>query len=228
MNIPQLSDAKVVVLALAEHCAFAPGQRASLRRNQGVPLTDARNIGWFRHLIAQLRREAEREQRPLPRDETIFLLATLLADDRTVLRSISKGEGLPDAPLNLGASLDQVEREQDGDRWKKKMELKPDPQRKESRFERRLRMLLDAELTPDGAGELPFRLRQCVRLVLSLRDGKARIAWSQLLYDLWRWNWSNRPVRREWARAFYGDPRAFPRVDGSNETREELPTDIPI
>jgi len=225
MKRPELSDADAAVLALAEHCAYSPGQRASLRRNQGITLAEARNIGWFRHVIAQLHREARKENRRVPPDEIIFLTATLLADDRTFLDAVAKHGELPLAPRNLGTSLDEVEKVQDPEAWAKKMQLKSDPQRRESRFERRLRMLLDAELAWDGTGELPFRLRQCVRLVLSTRDGTCRIAWSQLLFDLWRWNWPSRPVRREWAQAFYGDPRAM------NATTEphpeaELATDI--
>ncbi len=224
MNIKEMQElTDAIVLALAEHYAHAPGQRASLRRSQGVPLAEARNVGWFRHLMAQLRREAKGKGTRFPPDEVVFLSATLLADDRDFLKAFAKAEGMPSAPRNLGTSLDKAEREQAPDAWKKKM--RPDPQRRESRFERRLRLLLDAEFTRDGTGELPFRLRQCVRLVLSTRDGTCRIAWNQLLFDLWRWNWSNRPARREWAQAFYGDPRLHERNQAVEPT-EERATDI--
>lgn len=227
MTKPELSDAERIVRALMEHCTGSPAHGASLRRNQGRTLAEAKDVGWFRHLAAQLRREAEKQGRPLPLDEVIFLVATLLAGDRAALRHFAETEGLHDAPANLGKSLDEVERQLDPDAHAKKMQTKPDPQRRESRFERRLRLLLDAELTWDGQGELPFRLRQCVRFVLS---GKGAIAWPQLLYDLWRWNWPSRPARREWAQAFYGDPRALKQARKETDTEPpvELDTDIEV
>lgn len=206
MTRPELSDAENIVRALFEHCAGSPAHRASLRRSQGRTLTDAKDVGWFRHFLAQIRREAKDPDRHLPKDGVIFLVATLLAEDRAALRQFAKTDELPSAPVNLGKSLDEVELLLDPKAHAKKMQAKPDPQRRESRFERRLRLLLNAELSWDGQGELPFRLRQCVRFVLS---GKVGIAWPQLLYDLWHWNRPSRPARWEWARAFYGDPRSL-------------------
>jgi CRISPR type I-E-associated protein CasB/Cse2 len=219
----ELSDAERVVRVLLEHCSTSPKQRASLRRSQGRTLAEAKDVLWFRHLLAHLRREATSENRL--NDELIFFVATLLAGDRAVLKNFSLSETLGDVPSNLGASLNEVERKQDQEAWNKKMSLKPDPQRRESRFERRLRLLLDAELTRDGQGDLPFRLRQCVQFVLS---GDVKISWEQLLYDLWRWNWQNRPARREWAQAFYGDPQWLKKSQKENELESpiELETDI--
>ncbi|MDX2007843.1 MAG: type I-E CRISPR-associated protein Cse2/CasB [Meiothermus sp.] len=227
MTRPELSDAEQIVRALMEHCAGSTAQGASLRRSQGRTLTEAKDVGWFRHLLAQIRREAERQGRPVPSDETIFLIATLLSGDRAALRRFAETEALAGAPANLGKSLDGVEYKFDPKAHEKKMEAKPNPQRRESRFERRLRLLLDAELTWDGQGELPFRLRQCVRFVIS---GKGEIAWPQLLLDLWRWNWPSRPARREWAQAFYGDPRALKPTlkTGDTEPPVERETDIEV
>lgn len=227
MTRPELSDAENIVRMLFEHCANSPAHRASLRRSQGRTLTEAKDVGWFRHFLAQIRWEAEKQGRPLPLDEVTFLVATLLAGDRVALRQFTETEGLPSAPANLGKSLDEVERLLNPEAYTKKMQAKPDPQRRESRFERRLRLLLDAELTWDGQGDLPFRLRQCVRFVLS---EKGAIAWPQLLCDLWRWNWPSRPARREWAQAFYGDPRALKqaRKESDTEPPVELETDIEV
>lgn len=227
MTRPELSDAESIVRLLFEHCAGSPAHGASLRRSQGRTLTEVKEVGWFRYLLAQIRREAKRQGRPVPSDETIFLIATLLAGDRAALRHFAETEELAGAPANLGKSLDEVEYKLDPDAHAKKMQAKPDPQRRESRFERRLRLLLDAELTWDGQGELPFRLRQCVRFVLS---GKVGIAWPQLLYDLWCWNWPSRPARREWAQAFYGDPRTLKQARKETDTEPpvELETDIEV
>ena len=220
------SDAENIVRVLFEHCSNAPAQRASLRRSQGRTLAEAADISWFRHLVAHLRREAEKQGHSLPTDELIFLVATLLAEDRQAIKFFAEKERLADAPLNLGKSLDEVEKQQDPEAHLKKIQTKPDPQRRESRFERRLRLLLDAELTWDGQGELPFRLRQCVRFILS---GEVGIAWEQLLYDLWRWNWPSRPARREWAQAFYGDPRLQKKAQKDDtEPLVELETDIEV
>lgn len=227
MTKPELSDAKNIVQTLLMHCTGSPAFRASLRRNQGRTLTEAKDVGSFRYLLAQLRRESQKHGRPLPSDETIFLVATLLAGDGVALRHFAETEELADAPTNLGKSLDEVERQLDAEAHNNKMQPKPDPQRRESRFERRLRLLLEAELTWDSQGELPFRLRQCVRFVLS---GKVGIAWPQLLYDLWRWNWPSRPVQREWAQTFYGDPRALKQARKETDTEPliEYETDIEV
>lgn len=197
--------AKAIVLGIARHCISSSKQRASLRRNQGDPLEDARDVEWFRNFMARWHEQPEMQG--TPSDGIVFLVATLFADDRAALDYIAKNEELPVGQRNLGASLDDVEKVRDNDAHNAKLSLKPDPQRRESRFERRLRMLLDADLAIDGKGELAFRLRQCVRLVLAERDGRTRIDWARLLYDLSRWNYDTRPARREWAQSFYNDPR---------------------
>ena len=76
-------------------------------------------------------------------------------------------------------------------------------------IEGRFVALLDAD-----EEELPYRLRQMVRL-LKTEDG-IRIHWAELLRDLLAWNREDKPVQRKWARAFY---RAV-----SRETAEEVKT----
>lgn len=63
-------------------------------------------------------------------------------------------------------------------------------------IEQRFITLLDAD-----EEQLPYRLRQMVRLIES-QEG-IRIYWSELLRDLLAWNRERKPVQQEWARAFY-------------------------
>lgn len=63
-------------------------------------------------------------------------------------------------------------------------------------IEQRFVALLDAD-----EEQLPYRLRQMVRLIKS-QDG-IRIYWSELLRDLLAWNRERKPVQQKWARAFY-------------------------
>jgi CRISPR type I-E-associated protein CasB/Cse2 len=57
---------------------------------------------------------------------------------------------------------------------------------------------------------LPTYLRQAVSF---LRSKEVPVNWHQLFHDLRRWSYENRPVQREWARAFWGNPE-----EGSNES----------
>lgn len=66
-------------------------------------------------------------------------------------------------------------------------------------LERRFAALLAAH--PD---DLPTYLRQAVGF---LRSKEVPINWHQLFYDLQRWGYDNRPVQKEWARAFWGRPQ---------------------
>lgn len=63
-------------------------------------------------------------------------------------------------------------------------------------IEGRFVALLDA-----NEEELPYRLRQMVRL-LKTEEG-IRIHWAELLRDLLAWNREHKPVQQKWARAFY-------------------------
>ncbi|MEZ4714431.1 MAG: type I-E CRISPR-associated protein Cse2/CasB [Caldilineaceae bacterium] len=60
---------------------------------------------------------------------------------------------------------------------------------------RRIEVLLDADQT-----QLPFRLRQAVRLLYSKR---VNIDWVQLTKDLIFWNGEERRVQQAWARAYF-------------------------
>lgn len=62
----------------------------------------------------------------------------------------------------------------------------------------RVAILLDSH-----RGELPFRLRQAVRLVAS---HERRIDWRRTLADLLRWDHPRRPVQKAWARSYFAAP----------------------
>jgi CRISPR type I-E-associated protein CasB/Cse2 len=83
---------------------------------------------------------------------------------------------------NFGAALRQV--------------CDPDPKKNKS-LDRRVEILLDAD-----ASQLPFRLRQAVRLIRS-RNPEARINWLRLLEELLQWNSLSRWVQASWARAYF-------------------------
>lgn len=65
----------------------------------------------------------------------------------------------------------------------------------EKGYDRRLEVLLDAD-----ADQLPFRLRQVVRLV---KSADVAIHWERLLTDLTRWNYIERSVQERWARDYF-------------------------
>ena len=66
-------------------------------------------------------------------------------------------------------------------------------QRRESAsLDRRFQNLLDS-----AREQLPFRLRQAVRLAAASEES---IDWSQLLSDLLAWEYEGKPVQKRWAR----------------------------
>lgn len=62
-------------------------------------------------------------------------------------------------------------------------------------LDRRVETLLDTD-----AEQLPFRLRQTVRLVQSHRVG---VNWARLLVDLLGWGAPSRHVQRQWAETYF-------------------------
>ncbi|KKZ10621.1 MAG: hypothetical protein TH68_10055 [Candidatus Synechococcus spongiarum 142] len=67
-------------------------------------------------------------------------------------------------------------------------------------IERRFATLLDADVD-----ELRWRLRSAITLIAS--QGIA-LAWPDLLADMLKWHYSNRPVQIRWARHFWGQSEA--------------------
>ena len=157
------------------------GRLAMLRRNAGEPLAEARGITWMYVLLNDFGRGLDGQGRGYD-DETLFLTATLLAFDRKYL------EGRPKPPLmgSFGRTMAAMKRQ---------------PGANAESIERRFAILLDADFLPrTGEGELPFRLRQTVKLVLSKDVG---IDWPRLLNDLSAWNNADKPVQKRWAKEFY-------------------------
>ena len=83
-------------------------------------------------------------------------------------------------------------------------------------LDRRIAALLDAD-----ERQLPFRLRQLVRLAHANRVG---VNWPQLLSDLRRWGWEDRPVQRAWAMAYFAKSGADA---GANGEASEATADEP-
>ncbi len=66
---------------------------------------------------------------------------------------------------------------------------------REKGYDRRFEVLLDADKV-----QLPFRLRQIVRL---LNSADIRLNWPQLLRDLQAWDHPRRYIQERWARSYY-------------------------
>ncbi|NTU85097.1 MAG: type I-E CRISPR-associated protein Cse2/CasB [Chloroflexales bacterium] len=62
-------------------------------------------------------------------------------------------------------------------------------------LDRRFQTLLDSRRE-----QLPFRLRQAVRLAAASEQG---VDWFRLLDDLLRWEWDDKPVQTQWARDYF-------------------------
>ncbi len=73
-------------------------------------------------------------------------------------------------------------------------------------LDRRVEILLDADAT-----QLPFRLRQTIRL---LKSRRVKVNWETLLADLLAWEWPDRPVQKRWAREYFGRPESSEAPDG--------------
>jgi CRISPR system Cascade subunit CasB len=67
--------------------------------------------------------------------------------------------------------------------------------RESASLDRRFQTLLDSERE-----QLPFRLRQAVRLAAA---SEQQIDWAQLLADLLNWDWDGHPVQLRWAKDYF-------------------------
>ncbi|GMV90132.1 MAG: hypothetical protein AMXMBFR81_30620 [Chthonomonas sp.] len=76
----------------------------------------------------------------------------------------------------------------------------------------RFRTLLDADLELDGTGELAYRLRGLVRMLVA---EEIPIDVFQLARDLRGWRDESRFVQERWAKAFYAPP--FVRAESEND-----------
>lgn len=112
-------------------------------------------------------------------EDPYYLVASLFAWHQ---RSWRPREG-DNRLTNLGASFARLAREDESDS-----------------IEKRFVALLDSH-----RDDLPDHLRTAVGL---LRSHEIPIDWAQLLRDIKGWSWESRSVQRQWARAFWGYPRA--------------------
>lgn len=185
--------------------AFTP-QRAMLKRASGGTLDEARNVGWLFHLLTKHRRRSDADEYRL------FLIATLIAFDTRFIEKCVENQRLPTTPRNFGETLDQIERATFPEARQSRLAPKFDPKRSVSPIERRLRLLMDSHMEADGSGDLPFRLRQVVKLVLDKGKGLAigtsdsLINWDALLWNLRDWDdpEKNKSAQKNWAKSFYG------------------------
>lgn len=171
------------------------GSLAALRRACGQRLAESRNCQWFASIST------------CPAD---FLTTTLAAQYPT--DKIRKGEHDRAYPRrgSIGAAWARYCREGDPNKdpatfYQRRQEALAkgqDPPRPPSIHER-FRTLLDAELEPDGTGELAYRLRGLVRMLV---DKDVPIDVVQLARDLRGWRAESRYVQERWAKAFYSPP----------------------
>ncbi|GAA5531165.1 type I-E CRISPR-associated protein Cse2/CasB [Herpetosiphon gulosus] len=152
------------------------GGRARLKRNAGQSYGEARNVYdvFFRMLPHGV---------PDYAYDDYFLVATLFSIGTRLPRE-QQHESRAAQPLNpkesFGAAL-RKEREQRNNQT--------------GSLDRRFNALLDADRE-----QLPFRLRQIVRLLASRQ---IMINWSQLLDDLQKWDHQDRYIQRRWAEHYY-------------------------
>lgn len=112
---------------------------------------------------------------PERRQEDYFLIATLFP----------LAPHQPDAGT-LGATLRRVRQARLGSE-------------RANSLDRRFERLLDS-----SREQLPFRLRQAVRLAAA---GEQPVDWVALLRDLLGWEREGRPIQQRWARDYYVGPR---------------------
>jgi len=177
---PEAFVAAITALALSDK-----GRLAALRRATGETLSSARDVAWIYEYLERYAPQAS------PWDEErFFLVATLLAGDRRELDRRSRKErkelkdiAQPVGHLSFAQCLARLKNEYSA-----------------AAIDRRFRILLDAQMEADGTGDLPFRLRQLVQLIL---PKNISIDWPQLLRDLGNWDDARRSVQKKWASQFY-------------------------
>lgn len=156
--------------------ALGAGGLARLRRCAGQTLAESRNVyDVFFSLVVGI---PQAEQRP----DTYFLVATLYA-----LTTRGSDTRRSSSGLSLGLALRALRQEQ--------LKATQRSDNDKISLDRRVAALLDAD-----AEQLPFRLRQIVRLVHSREQ---QLDWSRLLRDLLNWDHPRRFVQPRWAREYY-------------------------
>lgn len=172
----QRPDSSAVAGYLARLGRLDPGGLAQLRRAAGQPLREARGgySVFFTLLPPSVERVAEQER--------YFLVATLYA-----LTTRGGEHDRQRAGVSLGAALGRVRQAQ----------LAATGQAPSARISLDRRF---AALCESDADQLPFRLRQIVRL---LNAQSQTLDWERLLRDLGAWEHPEHRVQRRWMREYY-------------------------
>jgi CRISPR type I-E-associated protein CasB/Cse2 len=171
------------------------GALAALRRACGQRLAESRNCQQFASISTR------------PAD---FLTATLAAQYSAAQIQGGKHHTRYKGGGSIGAAWARYCRSRDPKEDPATFYLKRqddlakgrEPQQPPSSHER-FRTLLEAELEQDGTGELAYRLRGLVRMLVA---ADIPIDVIQLAYDLRCWRAESRCVQERWAKAFYGPP----------------------
>lgn len=188
------------------------GTLAALRRASGQRLAESRNCQAFVSVSTR------------PSD---FLTATLAAQYSAVQIQGGKNHATYQSRGSIGAAWARYCGERDSEqnpatfyhRRQDALAKGQDPPRPPSIHER-FRTLLDAELELDGTGELAYRLRGLVRMLVA-KDIPIDII--QLAHDLRGWRAESRYVQERWAKAFYGPPSGD--ADRTKESEEPQGSD---
>jgi len=186
------------------------GTLAALRRACGQRLAESRNCQWFASVSTS------------PAD---FLTATLVAQYPS--DKIKKGQHSCKYQYkgSIGAAWARYCRDSDpkldpATFYRERQDALArgqDPPRPRSIHER-FRTLLDAELEVDGTGELAYRLRGLIRMLVA-KDIPIDVI--QLAYDLRGWRGESRYVQERWARAFYSPPSTGKNAAATSDEEDE-------
>lgn len=158
-------------------------ERARFKRNAGTVIAESHNVtGLFYKKLLFDRTLSE------AREEVYFLIATLYPFEKQIKQESEPADvEPPKSPENFGASLGEIRR-------RRQAEKEGSTDGLDNRFER----LLDAD-----EQQLPYYLR---REVYFLTNEGGRVNWDQLLRDLLHWDYADRRVQRNWARAYFALP----------------------
>lgn len=193
------------------------GTLAALRRACGQRLAESRNCQWF----------ASVSTRPVD-----FLTATLVAQYSSEQIKQGKHHTTYERRGSIGAAWARYCRKRDPDQdpatfYRRRQEAlsKGQDSPRPPSIHERFRTLLDAELDRDGTGELAYRIRGLVRMLVA---EDIPIDAIQLAHDLRGWRAETRYVQERWAKAFYGpatDAGSAAETSDEQDQTEELETE---
>ncbi len=175
------------------------GAIARFKRNVSASIAESKGVMTLFYSLLPRSKGTQHDE------EIFFLVATLWA--------MTFKEQRPPAP--------QRPRNDFGETMRR---VRNDPSVSPEAIDRRMTILLDGEFStlengyPCG-GELPYRVRQCVKIANSKEKG---VDWPQLLRDLRRWNNPQKWVQKQWTRTYFGArPIEVPKVDDKLENSPE-------